>query len=142
MVQHVVATVRTYRTQKKLSPKEALELKAMNIGDERFYPAIQKLANISSVTTVYEAAENSFSFVSGKSQFFIPAGENINVEEERARLEKDLAYNKGFLTSVQQKLANERFVQNAKPEIIEVERRKQADAEAKIKAIQEQLANL
>ena len=114
----------------------------MNVADERFFPTIQKLANISSITTVKDAAGNSFSFVAGQSQFFIPMGGNINVEEERERLQKDLAYNKGFLVSVQKKLANERFVQNAKPEVIEFEKQKMSDAEAKIKAIEEQLSNL
>lgn len=142
MVVNVVSTVRTFRTQKKLSPKEALAIKAMHVADERFYPAIQKLANIFPITTVNDAPENSFSFVAGKSQFFIPVGGTINVAEERERLKKELAYNKGFLVTVQKKLANERFVQNAKPDVIEVERKKQADAEAKIKAIEEQLSNL
>lgn len=142
IAQQVVATVRTFRSQKQLSPKDALEIKAMNVSDERFYASIQKLANISPISTVNDAPENSFSFVAGQSQFFIPMGGNINVDEERARLKKDLDYNKGFLVSVQKKLANERFVQNAKPEVIESEKKKQADAEAKIKAIEEQLANL
>ena len=64
------------------------------------------------------------------------------MDEEKARLSKELEYNKGFLHSVQKKLTNERFVQNAKPEVLELEKKKQADAEAKIKAIEEQLASL
>lgn len=142
IAQQVIATVRTFRSQKKLSPKDALELKALNVSDERFFPTIQKLANISSITVVKDAPENSFSFVAGKSQFFIPVGGNINLDEERDRLRKELAYNKGFLVSVQKKLANERFVQNAKPEVIDIEKKKMSDAEAKIKAIEAQLANL
>jgi len=142
LAQQVIATVRTFRSQKKLSPKEALELKAMNVTDQRFFPTIQKLANISSVEVVKEATDNAFSFVAGQAQYFIPVGGNIDVEEERERLKKDLEYNKGFLLSVQKKLANERFVQNAKPEVIDVEKKKMSDAEAKIKAIEAQLANL
>jgi valyl-tRNA synthetase len=142
IAQQVIATVRTFRSQKKLSPKDALDLRAMNISDQRFFPTIQKLANISSIEVIKSAAENAFSFVAGQSQFFIPVGGNINVDEERDRLKKELEYNQGFLVSVQKKLANERFVQNAKPEVIEVEKRKMSDAEAKIKAIEAQLANL
>jgi valyl-tRNA synthetase len=142
LAQQVIATVRTFRSQKKLSPKEALELKAMNVSDERFFPTIQKLANISSIEVVKQAAENAFAFVAGQSQYFIPVGGNINVDEERERLKKELEYNKGFLVSVQKKLANERFVQNAKPEVIDIEKKKMSDAEAKIKAIEAQLENL
>jgi valyl-tRNA synthetase len=142
LAQQVIATVRTFRSQKKLSPKEALELKAMNVSDERFFPTIQKLANISSIEVVKQAAENAFAFVAGQSQYFIPVGGNINLDEERERLKKELEYNKGFLVSVQKKLANERFVQNAKPEVIDIEKKKMSDAEAKIKAIEAQLENL
>lgn len=142
IAQQVIATVRTFRSQKKLSPKDTLALKALNVSDQRFFPTIQKLANISSVDVIKVAAENSFSFVAGQAQFFIPVGGNINVEEEKERLQKDLAYNQGFLVSVQKKLANERFVQNAKPEVIEFEKQKMNDAAAKIKAIEAQLANL
>jgi valyl-tRNA synthetase len=142
LAQQVIATVRTFRSQKKLSPKEALELKAMNVSDERFFPTIQKLANITSIEVVNQAAENAFAFVAGQSQYFIPVGGNIDVDEERERLKKELEYNKGFLVSVQKKLANERFVQNAKPEVIDIEKKKMSDAEAKIKAIEAQLGNL
>jgi valyl-tRNA synthetase len=142
--QQVVTTVRMFRSQKGLSPKEKLELKVLNpvAGADRFYAVIEKLANVHPIEVIKDAAENAFSFVAGSSQYFIPVTGNINVEEERERLKKDLEYNKGFLLSVQKKLANERFVQNAKPEVIEVEKRKMSDAESKIKAIEEQLANL
>jgi valyl-tRNA synthetase len=76
------------------------------------------------------------------NEYFVPLTSNVNPEEEKARLKKDLEYNQGFLQSVQKKLANEKFVANAKPELIELERRKQADTESRIKAIEEQLANL
>lgn len=142
IAQEAITTIRMYRSQKQLSPKEALDLKVAGHPDTRFFSAIQKLANISSVEVVKENPENAYSFNAGATQFFIPASGVINVEEERARLQKDLVYNRGFLKAVQNKLANERFVQNAKPEVIEVERKKLSDAEAKIKAIEEQLANL
>ena len=76
------------------------------------------------------------------TEFFVPLSSNINVEEEKSRLTKEIEYNKGFLKSVQIKLSNEKFVANAKPELIVLERKKQADAEAKIKALKESLASL
>ncbi len=142
MAQQAVTTIRMYRSQKQMSPKEVLELKVAGNPDNKFFPAIQKLANISSVEVVKENPENAYSFNAGSTNFFIPSSGSINIEEERERLEKDLAYNKGFLTSVQKKLANERFVANAKPEVIDSEKKKMSDAESKIKAIEAQLANL
>mgnify|MGYP003576904543 CR=1 FL=1 len=81
-------------------------------------------------------------FMAGKDEFFIALTENIDVVAERSRLNADLVYLQGFLKSVEAKLGNERFVQNAKPEIIANERNKKADAEAKIKIIEESLALL
>ncbi|HTF05863.1 MAG TPA: valine--tRNA ligase [Bacteroidia bacterium] len=141
--QKVVTAVRMFRSQKGLSPKEKLDLKVSGAQVyDRFFPVIEKLANVNAIEIVKDAPENSFSFVAGSSQYFIPVTGSINVEEERDRLKKDLEYNKGFLVSVQKKLANERFVQNAKPEVIDAEKKKMNDAESKIKAIEEQLANL
>jgi valyl-tRNA synthetase len=76
------------------------------------------------------------------NEFFVPLAGNINVEEEKARLTKELEYNKGFLKSVRAKLDNERFVSNAKAEIIDIERKKESDALNKIKLIEEQLESL
>jgi valyl-tRNA synthetase len=77
-----------------------------------------------------------------KDKFFIGTSAIINTVSQKEQLVKDLEYQKGFLASVEKKLSNERFVQNAKPEVVEVERKKKADAEAKIKAIEESLASL
>jgi valyl-tRNA synthetase len=81
-------------------------------------------------------------FMAGKDEFFIPLADNIDVDAERERLNADLVYLQGFLKAVDAKLNNERFVQNAKPEIVDNERNKKADAEAKIKIIEESLAML
>lgn len=75
-------------------------------------------------------------------ELYVPLNQNIDLEAERQRLSKELEYNMGFLKSVQVKLSNEKFVANAKPELIANEKKKQADAEAKIKAIEEQLSSL
>ena len=107
-----------------------------------FPEIITKLANLSEIKFSKDKIENAFPFIVNKMELFIPMTTTINVVEEKERLTKDLEYNKGFLQSVQKKLANERFVQNAKPEILDIEKKKQADAEAKIKAIEEQLLSL
>jgi valyl-tRNA synthetase len=82
------------------------------------------------------------SFVQGSSEFFIPLEGHIDLAAERVRIEKEIEYNRGFLESVLKKLSNEKFVQNAKPDVIERERQKQADAEAKIAALEQSLAGL
>ena len=138
----ITGQIRNFRNSKNISPKEKIELAVKGEAD-LFYPAIIiKLANISELSFISEKPENAFTFVVNKLELFIPTTGKINIAEEKERLSKDLEYNKGFLLSVQKKLANERFVQNAKPEILEIEKKKQADAEAKIKAIQEQLSSL
>ena len=78
----------------------------------------------------------------GKDKFYVHSSLPADHSAQKEQLEKDLAYQKGFLTSTAKKLSNERFVQNAKPEVVELERKKLADAEAKIKAIEESLARL
>lgn len=138
----IITNVRNFRNSKGISPKEKVELLIKGDASMIYSDIITKLSNLSSIKTTSEKIDNSFSFVLKDMELFIPMGANINVSEEKNRLSKELDYNKGFLMSVQKKLANERFVQGAKPEVIEMERKKQADAEAKIKAIEEQLASL
>lgn len=139
----IVAMMRNIRAQKQISPKEKLELIEKSDAQHSFFDeVVVKLANLSALKYTKEKVDGAFSFMIKTTEFFVPLANNINVDEERARLTKDLDYSKGFLKSVQAKLANEKFVANAKPEMVENERKKQADAEAKIKAIEEQLAAL
>lgn len=140
-----VMAIRAIRNEKNISPKEPLELyiKTNNTTDNKVLePLIKKLCNISSIKYTDKKIENASSFLSGNSEFYVPLPLSFDVDSEKEKLAKELEYNKGFLVSVQKKLANERFVSNAKPEIIELERKKQADAESKIKALEEQLASL
>lgn len=140
-----VTAVRAIRNEKGISPKEALELHIRiqnNPVSQSFEPLIRKLANISAFHYTQQKVENATSFLVSGVEFYVPLGKTIDVEEEKQRLAKELEYNKGFLKSVQSKLANERFVQNAKPELVEMERKKQADAEAKIRALEAQLKAL
>ncbi|WP_075352222.1 valine--tRNA ligase [Algoriphagus marinus] len=140
----VVSQVRNLRASKGMSPKESLDL-TINAKNEalytRFESVLIKLANLSSFN-FGTAVENSMSFVVKADECFIPAGDSINVEEERENISKELEYTKGFLNAVMKKLSNERFVAGAPAQVIEMERKKQADAEAKIKTLEESLAKL
>ncbi|MDO9000815.1 MAG: valine--tRNA ligase [Bacteroidota bacterium] len=145
VVKEVVTQVRNIRQQKNISPKEKLDVKEKSdVGEHYsdFDSVIIKLANLSSYSYTKEKVEGAFGFMVLNAEFFVPLTGNINVAEEKDRLAKELEYNKGFLKSVQIKLSNERFVANAKPEVIEVERKKESDALNKIKSIEEQLASL
>lgn len=140
----VVSQVRNLRASKGMSPKDALDL-TINTRNEalygRFSTVLNKLANLSSLN-FGEKVENAISFVVKSDECFIPVGGSINVEEEKENIQKEIDYNKGFLNSVMKKLSNERFVAGAPAQVIEMERKKQADAEAKIKALEESLAKL
>ena len=144
LAQEVVSAVRNVRKQKNLPQKEALELKV--VGDEN-YPAeyeavIAKMANLSAVTFVAEKNPMDAAFIVKTTQYFVPMGDNIDREAEIAKLEKDLAYQQGFLATVMKKLSNERFVSSAPAQVVENEQNKKRDAEAKIAAIEAQLAAL
>ncbi|WP_316846976.1 valine--tRNA ligase [Pedobacter psychrodurus] len=145
VIKTVVAEIRNVRNQKQISPKEALSLSIKINSDldyEKWLNIVFKLANVSEAEIVNDKIVGATAFMAGKDEFFIPLTENVDIEAERERLNADLIYLQGFLKSVDSKLSNERFVQNAKPEIIANERNKKADAEAKIKIIKESLAIL
>lgn len=139
----LVTMVRNVRAQKQLSPKEKLELIEKSSAERAYFDkVIVKLANLSAFSYSKDKIEGAFSFSIQTTEFYIPLANNLNKEDEKLRLTKELDYNKGFLKSVQIKLSNEKFVANAKPEVIEIERKKESDALSKIKAIEEQLAAL
>jgi valyl-tRNA synthetase len=139
----LVAMVRNVRAQKQLSPKEKLEVIEKSEATRSYFDStIIKLANLSAFSYTKEKVEGAFSFQIKTTEFYIPLAMNLNKEEEVERLTKELEYNKGFLKSVQIKLSNEKFVANAKPEVIEIERKKESDALSKIKTLEEQLAVL
>ncbi|PBQ32519.1 valine--tRNA ligase [Sphingobacteriaceae bacterium] len=139
----IVTTVRNVRAQKQMSPKEKLEVIEKSSADRSYFDdVIVKLANLSAFSYSKEKVEGAYSFTVKTTEFYIPLANNINVEEEKERLTKELEYNKGFLKSVQIKLSNEKFVANAKPEIIASERKKESDALSKIESIEGQLKSL
>ena len=144
LLQEAVSAIRNIRKQKNLPQKEAVELKVVldeNYPKE-FEAVLVKMGNLSAVTPVTEKNPTDAGFIVKTTQYFIPMGDNVNIEEEIAKLEKDLSYYEGFLTSVMKKLSNERFVSSAPAQVVANERAKQADAEAKISAIKEQLSAL
>ncbi len=145
VVKQVVAEVRNIRNTKQISPKEALPLSIKvnsNLDYEKWLNIVFKLANVNEVEFVNDKISGAVSFMVGSDEFFVMQNEEIDVDAERARFTTELNYLQGFLKSVDAKLNNERFVQNAKPEVVENEKNKKADAEDKIKIITESLKNL
>jgi valyl-tRNA synthetase len=144
-VKQVVTEVRNVRNSKQLKPKDKLPLaiKANSAVDYKLYESIiSKLANLESVEYIKDKISGATAFMVGTDEFFVALQQNIDVDAERERLAAELVYLQGFLKSVNAKLQNERFVQNAKPEIVDNELKKKADAETKIAIVEEGLAAL
>ena len=137
----VISGIRTIRNEKNIANKDqvALFVKLNEDTDKSFDSVITKLGNLSSLTYVDEKVDGALSFRVKSNEYYIPLAGAVNIEEEIATLKQELKYTQGFLNSVMKKLSNERFVSNAPEQVIVIERKKQADAEAKIKAIEEQL---
>lgn len=137
----IISGVRNYRQTKGISPKEAAEMytNASAFANES---VIKKLANVSEIHFGTKTDKPSFTFLVGATEISIPLSENLDLGEEKTKTEEELKYLKGFLISVDKKLSNEKFVANAKPEIVEVERKKQKDALDKIAILEEKLKSL
>ncbi len=144
-LKEVITALRDVRVKNQIKPKEPIKL-SIETADVDSYKCIalilQKQVNAESVDYGTAAVAGTISTVVQKDKFYIATEQAIDTSSQKEQLLKDLDYLKGFLISVEKKLGNERFVQNAKPEVVEVERKKKADAEAKIKAIEESLASL
>ncbi|MEL4454353.1 valine--tRNA ligase [Lutimonas vermicola] len=143
MIKEVISAVRNLRKEKNISFKESLELyfvKKEEINPD-FFDLIGKMCNVSKVEEVKQKLENALTFRVGSNEFFIPFSQKIDVEAETVKLQEELAYHKGFLASVQKKLSNERFVNNAPEQVILNERKKEADALAKIAMVEKSLAS-
>ena len=142
-VKEVIGGIRTIRLQKNIAQKEALTLEVVGESPVSKYNAvIAKLCNLSAINAVAAKAEGAAAFMVGTTEYAVPLGNLINVEEELKKLESDLKYQEGFLQSVLKKLSNEKFVSKAPANVIEMERKKQADAETKIAALKESIAAL
>lgn len=141
-VKEIVANIRTIRLSKNIPNKEGLTLEIVGENNKVFDSVICKMANLNEIKTVQEKDPTAATFLVGITEFSVPLGNNIDIEAELEKLNNELQYLEGFLISVDKKLSNEKFVANAKPEIVENERKKRADAESKIATIKESIANL
>ena len=142
--QQAVAEIRTIRKNNQIPQREGLEL---NIQPGVDYPqsleaAMVKLTNLSRVDRVEEKVPNAFGFVVGTTSFFIPFGAAVDVEAEKAKIQKEIDHLNGFLKGVRGKLSNERFVQNAPDNVVELERKKESDALAKLTVLETKLTEL
>ncbi len=140
----VVSGVRTIRKQKNIAFKDAIELAVLNNenASRTFDVVINKLGNISSLNYTDAKIDGALTFRVKSNEYFVPMSGAINVEEEIAKLKEELSYTEGFLKSVQKKLSNERFVNNAPEQVVINERKKEADALAKIETLKASLASL
>ena len=146
----IIAGIRTVRLQKNIPQKEKLSLVINGEHNIQFDEVIIKLCNLKSITSPSEALTShpsgglggASSFLVGTTEFSIPMGSLINAEEEIAKMQAEITYFEGFIDSVMKKLGNERFVANAKPEVVEAERKKKADAESKIASLKEGIEGL
>ena len=133
------------RNAKGISPKEKLALLVKGLEQSpanEFWSVIKKLSNLESVTNVEAQPSGAIGLLVDSTEMFIPMNGLVDSAKERETILKEIEYLKGFAASVDKKLSNEKFVANAKPEVVEIERKKKADAEAKIKALEDALKNL
>ena len=143
LMKNVVAGVRAIRNTKNISPREALDLQVIGADPIAAYDClITKMANVNGVAVVDVKGEGVSSFMVGTTEYAVPLGGLIDVEAELAKAEAELKHLEGFLNGVMKKLSNERFVNNAPAQIVELERKKQADAESKIATLKETIASL
>ena len=140
----VISGIRTIRKNKNIPFKDAIELKIVNNDNASTYfdAVVSKLGNIISLDYVSEKVDGALSYRVNSNEYFIPITGNIDVEAEIAKLTEELNYNKGFLKSVQAKLSNEKFVNGAPEKVLEIERKKEADALAKIGTLEQSIAGL
>ena len=143
--QDVINNIRKIRAEKNISMKEAIELIVVDKDgsvNKDFDSVIMKLCNVSSINYVTENPQDAFGFLVKAVEFFIPVTDNIDTEAEIKKLEEELKYAQGFLKSVEAKLSNEKFVNGAPAAVVDKERKKKSDAEAKIKVLEQQIATL
>ena len=143
VMKQIVAGVRAVRNQKNIAPKELMELEIVGKNPvEAFTDLIVKMANLSDVKVVAAKGDGSSSFMVGTTEFAVPLGNLIDTEAEIQKMEAELKHLEGFLMGVKKKLSNERFVANAPAQVVELERKKQSDAETKIAALKESIQKL
>jgi valyl-tRNA synthetase len=145
VVKETITAIRAIRKDKELPLREKIELFVRSAPaefDSHFLPVITKMANLSDVTFTDRKQDGAASFLIKTMEFYVPLGNKLDVQAEIARINEELKYARGFLSSVMKKLDNERFVQNAPPAVIEIEKKKKADAESKIESLEERLKEM
>ncbi len=140
----VISAIRNIRKEKNIAFKDSLELfvATKETFNSDFDVILKKLCNISEIRNTSSKIENSLSFRIKSNEYYIPFSENIDIETEKKKIIEELDYTKGFLKSVQKKLSNERFVNNAPEKVIGIEKKKESDALLKIKTLEKSLKNL
>ena len=141
LAEEVITNIRNIRKEKNIANKVTLDLIVIDNekANRSFDPIISKISNLSSLEYVDHKVDNAFSFVLKSNEYFVPFNEDIDVKAEIEKIEQELKYTKGFLISVSKKLSNERFVSNAPEKVVAIEKKKMADAEAKVKILEEKL---
>lgn len=138
----IISNVRNVRNTSGISPKTTLQLSIKTEDSNRyksFEVVIKKLANVDSISYAEDKVENASSFIVNRDEFFVPLGEHANAEDQKEEAQKEIARLKGFIVGIDKKLSNEKFVNNAPEKVIAMERKKKADAEAKIAILEAQL---
>ena len=139
----VVSAVRNLRKSNNIAQKNPIEL-MLKVNTERlekYDSVIMHLCNVGEVTVIENKPEQAYSFISNNNEYFVPFSEEVDLEAEREKIIKELNYTKGFLISIEKKLSNDRFVNNAPEQVVIAERKKQSDAQEKIKILEEKLAS-
>ena len=145
LLKEVITSIRDTRVKAQLKPKDTIRLHVLSEDDttyKTFETILAKQVNAATIVYTNNPVSDTMAVVVQKDKLFIESSVKLDTASQKEQLLKDLDYQKGFLLAVEKKLGNERFVQNAKPEVVAIEQKKKADAEAKIKAIEESLASL
>src|SRR5690554_5545770 len=140
----VISNIRNIRKQNNIANKVEIELGIVKSNNHSVAmdPVLIKMGNVSTLSYIDDKMANAFSFIVKNSSFYIPFGDTVDVEAEIAKVKDELEYTKGFMKSVQKKLGNERFVNNAPEQVVNIEKKKLADAQEKIKILEEKLKSL
>jgi len=140
----VISGIRTIRKEKNISFKETINLSVINNinASTSFDSVIKKMGNVENLTYISEKIDGALTYRVKSNEYFIPMEGSINIEDEIAKLSEELKYTEGFLKSIQGKLSNERFVNNAPEKVVAIEKQKEADAVAKIETIKRSLEGL
>ncbi len=145
----ITTSVRDIKNKNQIKPSEEVKLLAAAsditnklVGDELFHSSLLKMANLSEFELSENKPDNAVSFISGKDSFSVIIEKEIDVEEEIVKVSEELDYAKGFVTSVNKKLSNENFVNNAPGAVVDRERNKLSDGEERVRLLEERLAGL